>query len=321
MNVFISWSGDHSRNVALALKSWLPDVLHYVRTWMSDQDISPGKKSAIEMGEELQRSDFGILCLTPDNLLAPWVLFEAGALSKMFYKAHVVPYLFGLETTDVGPPLSQFQSVRSDRDGTQRLVNSINEKLDEPLSSDRMKRTFDRCWPDLEERLSAISEEVSTEIVRKDRDLLEEILTQVRSLTEVSSELRALVANVSSMPSHESDQKVIMEALLEIIEQLPEAEQSFDINLETLRLSLKEIESRYTLSQDELQTVFPILIKGLKHGDTRIRLHALGAVSKFSSVLSLNEKYLKAIKRRVNPLLAAKSKDVRILADTVYKNI
>jgi TIR domain len=84
MKVFISHSGPRSRAIALALKDWMPLVLHYVDPWVSQKDIAAGDRWAVEVGAKLSDSNFGIICLTPENLNAPWLLFEAGAISKSF---------------------------------------------------------------------------------------------------------------------------------------------------------------------------------------------------------------------------------------------
>lgn len=42
MKVFISWSGETSKKVALALKAWLPNVIQALDPWMSDKDIEKG---------------------------------------------------------------------------------------------------------------------------------------------------------------------------------------------------------------------------------------------------------------------------------------
>jgi hypothetical protein len=84
MTVFISWSGERSKAAARALREWLPLVIHYVDPWMSDRDLSGGERWGVEVSRRLENSDFGVIVLTGDSINAPWILFEAGALSKAF---------------------------------------------------------------------------------------------------------------------------------------------------------------------------------------------------------------------------------------------
>lgn len=42
LKVFISWSGERSKEMANALREWLPMVLQYVEPFVSDKDISAG---------------------------------------------------------------------------------------------------------------------------------------------------------------------------------------------------------------------------------------------------------------------------------------
>ncbi len=81
MKVFISWSGDESRQIAEALRDWLATLSESVEPYMSARDNEAGVRWNSVISGELERSDFGILCVTPTNLQAPWLLFEAGALS------------------------------------------------------------------------------------------------------------------------------------------------------------------------------------------------------------------------------------------------
>src|SRR5689334_3268326 len=80
--IFISWSGDRSKAVALALREWLPMVIQSVDVWMSETDIAKGSRSMLEVMQKLSAADFGLICLTPENQLRPWILFEAGAIAK-----------------------------------------------------------------------------------------------------------------------------------------------------------------------------------------------------------------------------------------------
>ena len=82
MKVFISWSGELSRRVAEILRGWLPNVNQKLDTFVSSQDIEMGSRWEEGIAGQLAGTHCGILCLTPQNREKPWVLFEAGALSK-----------------------------------------------------------------------------------------------------------------------------------------------------------------------------------------------------------------------------------------------
>ena len=176
MKVFVSWSGERSKTIASALKQWLPDVFLGLQVWMSDHDIQAGARWGSELGGELETANFGIVCLTPESLESHWLTFEAGALSKAIKKSRVVPYRFQLRASDVGPPLSQFQGVDANKEGTLKLVLSIHDILEKQLQDiERAKRSFEHWWPDLKETLAKIPRTAKREI-RSDRELLEEIL-------------------------------------------------------------------------------------------------------------------------------------------------
>ncbi len=147
MEVFISWSGETSRQVASELKKWLPLVLPSVEPWLSLRDISPGRYWEDELKDALDRMNFGILCLTPDNYTNPWVVYEAGALSKKIGRASVVPYLIGVEANSLPGPMSQRQAVKADRDGTEALVRALYSAAD--VSTIHVKRIFLEWWPHL----------------------------------------------------------------------------------------------------------------------------------------------------------------------------
>lgn len=156
MKVFLSWSGGRSKALAEALRTWLKDVLQDVEPWMSYRDISAGSLWFDQLNRELDATSFGVVCLTAENIKAPWLLFEAGALSKSVETARVVPYCLGVDPTTIPPPLALFQGVRADKEGTQRLLHSINSCVVNKLPDDRLQKAFERWWGDLEKALSAI---------------------------------------------------------------------------------------------------------------------------------------------------------------------
>lgn len=195
MKVFISWSGPRSKAIASALRELLPDALQNVEAWMSDHEIAAGARWSNELGHALEGSAFGVICLTPENLTAPWLLFEAGSLAKSVATSRVVPYLFDLAPADVTFPLAQFQGSQATREGTLRLLQGINEVLESPMPTERVQRVFDRWWPEFEQRLQVVSQLDQTTAVRRDeREILEEILELVRRS-------RPNVTNVVNEPS------------------------------------------------------------------------------------------------------------------------
>jgi hypothetical protein len=81
-NIFISWSGLRSRWIAETLRDWLPMIVQAANPWMSASDIDKGSRGLPEVSKALDGMKVGIVCLTPENLTAPWILYESGALSK-----------------------------------------------------------------------------------------------------------------------------------------------------------------------------------------------------------------------------------------------
>src|SRR4029078_7974867 len=110
MKIFISWSGERSQDLAEALREWLPMVLHYVAPWLSHSDIAAGERWADKVAKELEASKLGIICVTRENVGSPWILFEAGALTKFVQEARVIPLLLDIEFKDITGPLAQFQA-------------------------------------------------------------------------------------------------------------------------------------------------------------------------------------------------------------------
>lgn len=203
MKLFISWSGIRSKTVATALRQWLPDVIQFVEPWMSDADIEAGARWGRDIEKGLEETQFGIVCLTIENQLEPWILFEAGALAKTISETFVCPYLVGLEPSDIAlGPLTQFQAKRANEKETWELVQTINRALKErALPEERLKRTFERAWPDLKAVLENL--QFTQEIESPPRpleNLTNEILELVRGLsrtTPIESRVDSLVEDIS----------------------------------------------------------------------------------------------------------------------------
>lgn len=145
--VFISWSGPRSKAVAALLRKWLPRFLnsHSVEGWMSDRDIPSGARWSHLLSKSLEDSELAIICLTPYNLVAPWLHFEAGAIAKRVTESSVFPLLIDVETSELPGPLNQFQAVKADKEGIRSLMRSLDSLLNEQGGggTDRVRSDFD----------------------------------------------------------------------------------------------------------------------------------------------------------------------------------
>lgn len=160
--VFVSWSGDRSKAVAVALCDWFRKVLQTAEPWCSPE-IPAGDRWSSVVAERLHKSSIGIIVVTRENRAMPWLLFEAGALSGTIERGKVIPYFVGLNPTDIEGPLTQFQGKVADKDGTFDVVKAIHAALpaDDRLGEADQRAVFDSWWPTLKERLDAVLPRVS----------------------------------------------------------------------------------------------------------------------------------------------------------------
>lgn len=181
MKIFISWSGDLSNKLGETLKNWLPQVIQSVEPYFTSNDIEKGARWSSDICSKLEQSNFGLLCLTKDNLTEPWLLFEAGALSKKLDHSRVCPILFDIQATELVGPLAQFQATSFDKDELKKLIVDINSHLGErKLSSSILDKTFEKWWPQLDDQIKEVLKQKNdvnnTRNTRTDRELLEEVL-------------------------------------------------------------------------------------------------------------------------------------------------
>jgi TIR domain len=182
MKVFISWSGDRSRQLAQSLSDFLPQVIQQVQPFMSASSIAAGESWGLRLAAELENTDFGILCLTSDNLKSAWISFEAGALSKKLGASSVCPCLHDLRASDLSFPLAQFQAKTTNRNGLFDIVKAVNAALPQGRIDDvRLKKAFDKFYRELRRQIDRIAPDSASQAVpRSDRDLLEEIVQAIR---------------------------------------------------------------------------------------------------------------------------------------------
>lgn len=198
MKIFVSWSGPLSHRVATILRTWLPNVIQSIDAYVSSEDIDKGARWSPEIARELEISEFGIICVSKENLNAPWLLFEAGALSKKFERGRVSPFLIDLKASDVSGPLAQFQATPFSKEDLKKLMYSINKSAENSsLDETRLGISFDKWWPDLEialnEAIKARPSSTASQTLRPERELLEELVRNSQTTMRILSDQQSLL--------------------------------------------------------------------------------------------------------------------------------
>lgn len=213
MKVFISWSGNKSHKVAIVFRDWLPSVIQSIEPYVSSEDIDKGARWSTDIAKELENSTFGILCVTSENMNAPWLSFEAGALSKTMDKSLVSPFLYDIKRSEVNGPMLQFQSTIFQKEDIKKLINSLNKACGEGCISDlRLGKAFEVWYPTLEDELNKLqgmpdeSEHAKTQKDSKSHssEILEEIL-------DLSRNNQKLLRNPENKTNEISEIKKIIE--------------------------------------------------------------------------------------------------------------
>jgi hypothetical protein len=195
MGVFISWSGKNSISykVASLLRGWLPNVIQKLKPFLSSVDIDAGSQWAAEMFHALKDTQVGIICVTRANQAQPWINYEAGALAKALETSRVCPLLIDLKPADVTGPLTTLQMQTLDKDGLFSVTKVLNQYCsNEPLTNEDLRKYFDKWWSDFDVPFVEImsSKEPSKAARRDNGEMLEEILSLVRSLDRSNRVLR-----------------------------------------------------------------------------------------------------------------------------------
>jgi hypothetical protein len=155
MKVFLSWSGELSQQIAELLKAWLSQVIQTLHPYVSSEDIDKGARWSSDLAKELEESNFGIVCVTRENAVAPWIHFESGALSKTFDATHVCPLLIDMNRTDIDAhsPLLQFHQAEFNEEDIKKLIVTLNRvSEDNPLPQAQLDEAFALWWPKLYEK-------------------------------------------------------------------------------------------------------------------------------------------------------------------------
>ena len=200
MNIFISWSGDRSKIVAEGIRELLALLIDSKNIFLSNHSIEKGSRGREAIERALNEDMFGIFCMTKENLLSPWMHYEAGAIAKAGPEARVWTLLLDVNPTDIQEPLAAFQHTdAAKREDLLKLVHEINNRLDPKKETLPLEKIFKLAWPEFEastkQALEVPKKQSNGKGVRSDRELIEETLEYVR---QISADNRRIHNNLSS---------------------------------------------------------------------------------------------------------------------------
>lgn len=194
MHVFISWSGEKSLVYAEELKRLIEGCIQAATTFCSSQDIHNGENWSRTLFDELATSKYGIICVTKDNINAPWINFEAGAIANKLGNK-MTAFLIDLNASDINSPLSFYQATRVDKSSILSLLYSINDTLDKKVDKDIIKNTLEYYYSKFEDNIN--SHRFATNI--KSEETYKHIIQILENTNETLNFIKRIDAIMPSM--------------------------------------------------------------------------------------------------------------------------
>lgn len=161
-------------------------MLQATRPWLSTRDIDRGALWFSEINDQLKDTSVGIVLLTQENRLRPWILFESGALAKGLSSNRVCTFLVDLQPSDLQDPLAQFNHTLPEKNSMWELVRTLNSCLALAALDERiLQQVFSTYWGQFEQKFKQALKDNppgdKPEPRHKD-DILAEILDNTRVL-------------------------------------------------------------------------------------------------------------------------------------------
>ena len=204
MKVFASWSGEHSKEIAMKFADWLPNVIQGTDVFVSPRDIFAGESWLFEITQNLRDSNYGIAFVTKDNKISPWLQFESGALALKFDQARITPVLCNLTNTELDKrnPLSNFQAVELSEKGIGALLKSIHKAMDvNRLTENQLIQSYEKWKDEFFSEIKTIQKKYintakNNQASEKNNPNNSEVLDLERVLSDLVGEVRTLSTKV-----------------------------------------------------------------------------------------------------------------------------
>jgi hypothetical protein len=159
VKVFISQSLPRSNELAQALAKFVEKVIPGTKPWVSSTGIDKGARFNDEIRNSLSDATGGIVCLTRENLMEPWILYEAGALSTKVAD-RLWTFLLDVEFTEVADPLKVINHTRAEKADVLKMMKSMQKigagSKDFVCTEAMVDEYFEAFWPKLKEKIEEL---------------------------------------------------------------------------------------------------------------------------------------------------------------------
>lgn len=157
--IFISWSGSVTNSFAMGLKRVIEETIFpnlNVECFVSNVDIASGTDWWTSISSELKSCRLGILCLSNENVHAPWIFYEAGGMASR--DVPTTPLLVGCELDSLEKsPLGGKQCVNFESQAEFiKMIADINHYFKDLLPPPIAKQMAEKGYDELNRNLSAV---------------------------------------------------------------------------------------------------------------------------------------------------------------------
>ena len=196
MDLFLSWSTPRSKNLANIFNKWITKVIPQLEVYYSPEDIQPGERWSDSIKDGLKGNPMGLFFVVEENIVQPWLNFEAGAISNQVGNTNVIPILHDVEPSRITGPLTQFQAISYSKADLKRLVNLINGNITDVRKIDTiiLNDIFEKWYPDFENQYEKFRKDYPSPEAKEisgtldDSGQLSEILSILRSMERSDNE-------------------------------------------------------------------------------------------------------------------------------------
>lgn len=185
MKVFISWSKDKSRRLAIATKKFIQNTLGNSIEIFFSPDMYKGTCVDHEIHDNLLKSDKCIVCITSENFKNPWLMYEAGVVYGAHYAIPgggiVIPLLFEHIpdwSSWVDKPLNRYVpiQIRNDKNNYKQSRDEFRQFIEELAHASGIEiKNFSKNWNTYIKEVQAILKREQM-IPDACRDLVDQIM-------------------------------------------------------------------------------------------------------------------------------------------------